>query len=905
MPQVSLSKVTRRDFLKTATAVGLVLVTTGIAGKGLNQPFILEPRMLEARVTKVEVDKWVPSICPYCGCGCAILYGVKGDKIVSVRGDPEGWNKGRLCMKGASLADLWLPKSKGVKDRLLKPMMREPGKRGTFKDFKEVTWDEALNYIAEKLKEYTKIKAGDKTAFAIYGSGQVSTEYQYLQSKLGVIGLNIHADNNGRLCQATKVMGMVISYGIDAPPMSFDDVYHTDNLFIIGFNVAETLPNWFAKIVDAKVRRGADLKIVIVNPVRISATQILDYETGDRFIPIMPGTDVPFLNSIAYVVIYEMEGVNERYGGDTDKWLDDVVKGLVKPRYIDVDFIEKYATFYKGDYKVLARIGKEGPVIFKEIEVGAGIKGFREFAKFISKFKPEVISALIGVSPEEIRETAKIFVRGRNTMSIYLQGYGQASNGVSKHLTLSTLHVITGRIGRAGAGVMPTVGQPNGLGQRIGGAVVGRLPGNRNHPVPAHRASLAKVMAKGIPEMEKKILDRIEMTVEEKKLSRLAFTAIDMFKRIKDGAIKGVWIVCTNPLVSFPNVTLAFDALKNAELVVVQDIYWSETAAFADVLLPAAALSGESTGTFFNTERRVQILEKAVEPPGDSLPDEIIFLAFIYKYLKTLEKEGRTDEADFIRFLAEPFYKGYENLFENVQANIKQLREIVPEIQSRIFSELAAISKGVPCNDFSGLSYERLRKERDAEGLRGFQIPVPSPDHKGTKRLYDESYEATYKMRFATPDGKVRCFIWDYVPPAEWPDPEYPFILILPRIYEHWHTRTRTGRCALPHKLKPEPWISINPTDAAKLGVKNGDLVEVESKRGKVIVKVLVDEVRTPREGVVWMPWAYGFFGDMFVGKPESPPGTRTANLLSNDVYDPVSKQPELKFATVRIRKVS
>jgi len=896
--------VSRRSFLKTTVATGLAMATIGITGKELWQPLVLESFMVEAKIARTTVEKWFPSVCPYCGAGCGILYGVNRGGIVGVRGDPDSWNRGRICLKGASLADLFLPKSKGAKDRLLKPMIRDLSKRGTLDGFRETTWDEALTYIVERVKEYTKIKAGDKTAFAIYGSGQTSTEFHYIQSKLGLIGLNIHCDNNGRLCQATKVMGMVISYGIDAPPMSLDDVYYADNLFIIGFNIADTMPSWFmTKIIDAKIKRGADLKIVIVNPIRISATQILDYETGDKLIPITPGTDVPFLNSLAYVIIYELEGVNERYGGDIDKWLDEIEKGTAKPRYVDTDFIEKYAIFYKGDYKVLARLAKEGPPIFTELKVGEGLKGFKEFAKFVLKFKPEDVSSLVGISPEEIRETAKIFVRGRNTMSVYLQGYGQSSTGVSKHLTLSTLHVVLGRIGRAGAGVMPTVGQPNGLGQRIGGAVVGRLPGNRNHPVPAHRASLAKVMAKGIPEMEKEILDRIEVLVDGNKLSRLSFTAVDIFKKIKEGVIKGVWTVCTNPLVSFPNVNMVMEALKKSELVVVQDMYWNETAAFADVLLPAAALSGESTGTFINTERRVQILEKAVEPPGDSLPDEIIFLSIMYKYLKALEKDGRTDEAKFVKFLLEPFIKGYEDLFENVQANIKRLREVTSVIQSRIFSELAMISNGVPCNDMSGLSYERLRKEKDAKGLKGFQIPIPSPDHKGTERLYDESFEATYKMRFATPDGKVRCFLWDYIPPAEWPDTEYPFILTLPRMYEHWHTRTRTGRCALPHKLKPEPWISINPIDAEKLTVENGDLVEVTSRRGKVVAKVLIDILRTPREGVVWMPWAYGFFGDIFIGKPESPPGTRTANLVSNDAYDPVSKQPELKFTVVRIKK--
>lgn len=891
-------RITRRKFLQ---GVGAGAALAGVSGS--THRWIPGFSVHAANAANLPAEKWVESVCPYCGSGCSILYGVRQGRIISVRGNPAAWNRGGLCVKGAALADLFLANSKGEKDRLRKPLLRDPQKRGDFNNFREVTWDEALNYMADKVKEYTKEKVGDKTAFGMYGSGQVSNEFMYLQAKYNIIGMNIHNDNNGRLCQATKVMSMVISYGIDAPPMCFDDAVQTDNLFIFGFNIADTLPGWFAKIAEAKAERGNNLKIAIVDPVRISATQILNYKAGDMYLPIVPTTDVALINSMAHVIVYELEGVNRDYAGDAAKWVDDIVNKKVTPKYIDPEFITKYANFYKGDYKVLARLGKEGPKIFSELLVGAGMEGFKEYVKFLAKFKPEEVSKTVGLSAVEIRKAAALFVRGKNTMSMYLQGFGQQSNGVSKHQALVTLHVITGRIGRVGAGVMPTVGQPNGLGQRVGGAVVGRLPGNRNHPLPAHRASFAKALAKGDAAMEAKILETLEDPATQ--LSRLSLTSVDMFKSLRDGKLKGVWTVCNNPMVGMSNVNMVMEALKKAELVAVQDIYLTETVAFADIVFPAASFSGEGTGTFLNTERRMQMLEKAVDPPGDALPDEIIYLAFVYKYTQALAREGRAEEVQFLQFLLQPVISGFDTLFENVQANVQALRDAHPEIQKRLFAELAAVSKGVPGNDLSGLSYERLRSEKDAKGLSGFQLPVLDSSHQGTERLYDENYEKVYQgKRFATPDGKARCFLFDYVPPADAVNSEYPYMLTLPRIYEHWHTRTRTGRCAFPHRLKPAAWLSLNPKDAARLGLKDGDLVEVASRRGQVTVKVKIDQVRTPREGVVWMPWAYGFMGDLFTGRMEPPPGKTAGNILSNDAYDPVSKQPELKFAAVKIRKV-
>ncbi|GAV24396.1 hypothetical protein ciss_03290 [Carboxydothermus islandicus] len=892
-------KFTRRKFLKGAGA--------GAALMGLKA--VEKSRWIEnfsrdiAEAANLPAEKWVNSVCPYCACGCSILYGVRQGKVVSVRGNPEAWNRGGVCIKGATLADLYLFNSPGVKDRLKKPLLRDPEKRGSLDNFREVSWDEALDYMVKKVKEYTKTKFGDKHPFAMYGSGQASLEFNYLAAKFNVIGMNIHNDNNGRLCQATQANAMVISFGIDGPPMSFDDVFEADNLFLFGFSIADTLPGWFGKLVEAKVQKGDNLKIAVIDPVKISATQILNYKAGDLYLPIIPTTDVAFINSMAHVIIYELEGVNRDYAGDASRWADDVISGKVKPKHIDTEFIAKYVNFYRGDYQVLARLGKEGPKIFDEIKLPSGLEGFKEYAKFLAAYKPENVAQTTGLTPADIRKAAQMFVRNKNTMSMYLQGFGQQSNGVSKHLALVTLHAVTGRLGRAGAGVMPSVGQPNGLGQRVGGAVVGRLPGNRNHALAAHRASLAKALARGNQEMEAKILERLEDPVT--KNSRLSLTSVDIFKNLKNGNIKGVWTVCNNPMVAFPNLNMVHEALRKADLVVVQDIYPTETMAFADVVLPAAALSGEACGTYLNSERRVQMLEKAVEPPGDALPDGIILLAFVYKYQKALAAEGRQEEADFLKFLLEPIIQGYEPLFENVQANIRELREANQEIQKRLFSELAYVSKGIPGNDFSGLSYERLRTEKDAKGYVGFKLPVLDSSHKGLERLYDENYEAVYQKRFATPDGKLRCFLFEQVHPAEeWIDAEYPFMLTLPRIYEHWHTRTRTGRCAMPHRLRPEAWLSINPNDAKKLGIKDGDWVEVESRRGKVTVKAKIDTVKTPREGVVWMPWAYGFLGNLFTGQKEAPPGKSAGNVLSTDAYDPVSKHPELKFTAVKIRKV-
>lgn len=882
----------RRDFIKGCFSI--VMVTPHGISVFDNE------EALNRFTSTLDVDRFVPAVCPYCASGCGLLYGVRGDRIISVCGNPDAWNEGKLCIKGATLPDLRLPGAPGTEDRILTPMIRSKKHKGSLEGFKETSWNMALDFIAEKMEASTREFAGDKKAFAFYGSGQVSNETEYAQALYMKLGINLHADNNGRLCQATHVMTHVCTVGIDAPPMDFDDVYKTDNIFIFGCNMADSLPGWFGKIADAK-SKNPDLKLVIIDPVKIRATNILDYEKGDMYIPLKPAQDINLINSIAYTIIYEMEGVNQNYEGEISSWIDALETGKAKTKYINLDFIKEYVEFFKGDLSVLSKIGKRGPLTFRDLKSQPGLDGFKLFAEHVKRFKPKDVCNDIGISANTIRRLAEIFARKENTMSIFLQGFGHTTTGVAKGTTLFSLHAVTGRIGREGSGVNPTVGQPNGLGQRLGGAIVGRLPGNRNQPVPEARREFAQRLCEGRPEFYQMLMENLELP---NGLSRLGYTAVDIYKNIEKGAIKGIWIMCTNPMVSMPDLNMVRRALDNAELVVVQDIFKkNETVFFADVLLPAATISGEATGTFANTDRRIQLHQRAIIPPGKALSDSTILLAFAFRYSKFLRKKGRNKEAGLVDFLLDRVLGNNAKIFQDIDSNFDRIRDLSPKFAELLWSDLALISKGVPSNDLSGITYERLKSEKDFKGYQGFKFPVTSPYDKGTAVLYDENYEKRFGKRFATPNGKMRAWLWENVPEKDKVTKAYPMVAGMPVRLVHWHTRVQTGRCILNQIELPEPFVAICEKDAKQLQIKDGEIVMVESRRGHITLKAKIEKNMPPREGFVWIPWCFGAAKDYFRSTFEKPPGTTAGNILSADYYDPVSKEPGFQYSAVRIIK--
>lgn len=314
-------------------------------------------------------------------------------------------------------------------------------------------------------------------------------------------------------------------------------------------------------------------------------------------------------------------------------------------------------------------------------------------------------------------------------------------------------------------------------------------------------------------------------------------SAIEIFEGLARGEVRAIWILRTNPAVSMPDLDLVETALRRAELVVVQDAYHpTDTTAFADVLLPAAQWP-EKDGVMTSSERRLTLLPRVVAPPGEALPDAEIVTRFAAAM-------------------------GWRDAFAGTTAR-------------EIFDELAALTAGTPC-DYSGISHARLQSEGP------LQWPCPTVDHPGTERLYADG-------RFPAPGGRARLLPVEHDDPVECTDDTFPLMLTTGRVRDHWHTLTRTGKSPALLARTREPILEVNVRDARRAGVRDGDLVEVTSRRGKAVAQCRVGE--TIREGTCFLPFhwgrAHGFF--------------KAANNLTLSARDPLSHQPELKACAVRI----
>jgi anaerobic selenocysteine-containing dehydrogenase len=353
--------------------------------------------------------------------------------------------------------------------------------------------------------------------------------------------------------------------------------------------------------------------------------------------------------------------------------------------------------------------------------------------------------------------------------------------------------------------------------------------------------------------------------------------AMQIWRYAEQGSISLLWISATNPAVSLPELSRIRQILEKDDLfVVVQDIFLTETARYADVVLPAATW-GEKTGTFTNADRTVHLSEKAVEPPGEAKSDLDIFLDYARR-MDFRDKDGQ------------PLIKWDD-----------------PESAFEAWKEC---SRGRPC-DYTGFSYDKLR---DGSGI---QWPCNDEHPEGTERLYAEGnfnteadYCETYgrdlltgaestemEHRAQAPAGRAFLLTAEYQPPHEEPDEAYPFRYTTGRTVYHFHTRTKTARVPQLQNAAPDAWVELSPADAESLGVGEGDVVRVESPRGRLEAKARISGIR---EGVVFAPFHYGYFdNDGLDGSP------RAANELTITEWDPASKQPLYKAGAVRVTKIS
>jgi ferredoxin-nitrate reductase len=564
------------------------------------------------------------AICPYCGVGCRLWIESAYGQVLRVKGCADApANRGGICAKGATL-----PQVLATPDRLTQPHVARGGQ------LRPATWDRALAFTADRLREIIAAHGPDAVAF--YGSGQLDTESVYLVGKLfkGGLGTN-NTDSNSRLCMASAVAAYRSSLGSDGPPTCYDDIDHADLILIIGSNMAEAHPVTFDRIrnvvrqsrpltpsaadaagdVDSAAgRSGPERPTLIVIDPRRTATA----EAADLHVPIAPGGDIALLNAIG--------------------------RRLLVAGQVDEAFVRDHTT------------------------------GLEQFAEFLLVQNEAELLAAAGVPAAMLDRLVAAIGSSRAWLSFYCMGLGQSTVGMWKHNALINLHLLTGQIGKPGAGPFSLTGQPNAMGGREAGLLANQLPGYRLVEDAEHRRQVEE-----------------HWQLPSGPISpRPGLTAVEMFRALETGKLKAIWIAATNPLVSLPDLHQVRRALSRAELVIVQDAYHpTETTQVAHVLFPAASWA-EKEWTSTNSERMVAFSERLIAPPGAARPDwEIV--------------------AAVARQLGLP---GFDYASRNA-----------------VWDEFIRLTAGRPC-DMAGMTAERLR------GVKGLQWPCPDATHPGTQRRY-------------------------------------------------------------------------------------------------------------------------------------------------------------------------
>src|SRR5216683_2465286 len=422
--------------------------------------------------------------------------------------------------------------------------------------------------------------------------------------------------------------------------------------------------------------------------------------------------------------------------------------------------------------------------------IAAHTTGFDQLEESVRKYTPEYVSQLTGLTPEQIYKAALIYGRAKAPFIGWTMGVNHSTKGTETVNVINNLALISGNVGKPGASPFSITGQCNAMGTREAG-FTSSLPGYRQFENAEDREELAALW---------------RVPVERIPTSRgLAYP--DIIEATLAKKIRALWVIATNPIVSYPNLDVLTQSLENLDFFVVQDgFHPTPTSELADLVLPAA-IWGEKEGTYMNSERRVSKVNRAVNAPGEARSDFEIFLALARKL------------------------GCYEELF----SGWKQPRDA--------FEEWKKVSAGRLC-DYSGMDYEWIEK---SGGIQ-WPFPVGSTEVK-TTRLYEDGI-------FPTEDGKAKLLCIEWKPFPEQPNSEFPFILNTGRTVEHWHTRTKTGQVPILERMSPNAWLEMNPRDATSLHLKPHDHVDVESARGRVSgIELRITEIIAP--GQVFMPFHF------------------------------------------------
>ena len=635
----------------------------------------------------IVADEKVRTVCTYCGVGCNLEVSVKSGEIVSIQAPYEAEaNQGHTCLKGRYAFKFY-----NHQDRLTTPLIRTNG------EFKEATWDEAYDFIAERLSDIKSEHGPD--SIAGISSARCTNEENYLMQKFirAVIGTN-NIDCCARVCHSPTALGMQRSFGTGAATNSIEDIQHTECMMVIGANPTAAHPVTGAKI---KQRAMKGFPMIIIDPRKI---ELVKYAT--HHLQLKPGTNVALLNMMIYYIISEGQA--------------------------DQNFIDNRT------------------------------EGWEDFKSNILNLDMDKLSNITGVDKDLVKDAAITYATAKNAMSFHGLGVTEHTQGTFTVMLIADLAMITGNIGRPGVGVNPLRGQNNVQGAADMGCQPHQGAGYMDITKPEFNKQYNEFYGREVPD-------------------HIGYKIPEMFNAAVDKKLKALWLMGEDVVQTDPNTKHVMAAMDSLELLVVQEIFMTETAKHAHVILPASSFL-EKSGTFTNGERRIQRVNAVVEPIEGTKPDGQIIVDIMNRM-------------------------GYSQADYHPRTALEEISQIVPF--------------------FKGVKWDEL-------GDNGKQWPVKE-DGTDTKIIHVDEFKRG--------KGKLHFNEWIESNETKIHSDKYPFVMTTGRELEQYNCGTMTRRTPN-NDILFEDTLAIHPDDADRKGIKDGDIVCVSSDRGKVDLKARIsDEV--------------------------------------------------------------
>ncbi len=893
-------KVGRRGFLKG----GAALVGTGIGTFGqIRDNNIFDFKGVPAFAQGSDEDiKLVPSQCPYCGVGCHTYHVVQGGNIVASVPDKDSTvNLGMQCIKGLTASEaLYVDRLDQV---LIRRDMSNPltghlsATKGSFDDdvWRETTWEEASEILADMTVGIARKFGGN--SIAAYGSGQLTMEEQWLENQFmkGVLQSN-SIEANARMCMTSAVTGYIKALGSDHPPGCYEDIETADMINFFGHNARGSHSVLYWRVIAEKERRG--IPTMVVDPRYTGTMDGLQQinKANSYNVTIKPNGDISLVNAMAYVLLTEF------------------------PEAIDGSFI------------------------------AAHTNGFEVYRNgILERYSPAQVIDRTGIAPDLVQQMASSWaeasVRGRErgeggvTSFWGIGGWNQSIHGQHNVLSLINLHLLTGDIARPGAGPFSMTGQPNAMSERLMGGLTGRLPFNEGLDNEPHRNRIAD--AWGVSH------ERLAQTATER---NDAF-AIGLMERALDGDLKMIKFSYATHI-DMPEVkSLLRPALENLFVVATESYRHAPNLLYADIVLPASTF-GEKGGTYQNSERRIYVTDKAVEPPENTKPDLDIIItegievasrlgldvSRIYPYEIATEgiHAGRYDPEDVFRVIAAAS--------RGTSTDISGILEIEERDGISPYESLRQ-TKGLfyPAPNYAIANEGGLKRKYGNQETGWDDRPYgyfPHPDGRARFNLCEQDYTNAREIlaRAADigrdPDARVSTQtelleeIRDKGLPPELPDfdgleltldqqrqeEQFPLWLSLGVVFEHFHT-AKTIRSPTTQRLVPEMYVEINPDDAERWHIDDGEWVRIVTPRidqetgencfyearASIGTTSMVRPARNRvMPGQIFSPW------NLSVADSADPKKNRwLVNGVSSRLYDPVSGQVDFKHLKARIERMA